>query len=207
MRLCLTICKGLDPELQYNQRTSIAMRELGKLTGISPMRLEYMLRGYTGTIGGYSLAVADSLVRQATGEEGIPARPDQYPALSAILRNPNTNGYLQDFYKIKQASDRYVMGYNKLVKEGRLDDLELYVKARGTLKDSRQSVLAIDRWLANWRKQRDQILSSDLTAEEKQEYLEKLQLELDMRLAVIPELREFVDIPASFMETVGTIFR
>ena len=55
--------QGLDPELQYNQRTSIAMRELGKLTGISPMRLEYMLRGYTGTIGGYSLAVADSLVR------------------------------------------------------------------------------------------------------------------------------------------------
>ena len=199
--------QALDPELQYNQRTSLAMREVGKLTGISPMKLEYMLRGYTGTIGGYALAVTDSLVRQATGEEGIPARPDQYPALNAILRNPNTNGYLQDFYKIKRASDRYVMGYNKLVKEGRLDDLELYVKARGTLKESRQSVLAIDRWLANWRKQRDQILASDLTAEEKQEYMKKLQLELDMRLAVIPELRDYVEIPANFAETVSMILR
>lgn len=199
--------QALDPELQYNQRTSIAMREVGKLIGMSPMKLEYMLRGYTGTIGGYTLAIADSLTRQVTGEEGIPARLDQFPAFNAILRNPNTNGYLQDFYQIKRASDRYIQGYNKLVKDNRLDDLLLYEQSRGTLKASRDTVLAIDRYLADWRSRRDRILTSSLPPKEKQEAIKKLQLELDKRLAVVPSLRENIDVPANFVETVSTILR
>ena len=57
-------------------------------------------------------------------------------------------------------------------------------------------VRAIDRYLANWRERRDRIIRNEnLSLTVKSDMLRDLELERDMRLAMIPELRKKANIP------------
>jgi hypothetical protein len=63
--------QDLEPMEQYRAYTSDAMIALGRKMNISPLKAEYLVRGYFGTLGNWSLAMADNMVGdiQGTGEE------------------------------------------------------------------------------------------------------------------------------------------
>ena len=54
--------QNVDPGQQFNYYTSDAVRIAAQSMGISPMKMEHVLRGYLGTLGTYSLAAADSMI-------------------------------------------------------------------------------------------------------------------------------------------------
>lgn len=56
---------AVKAEARYNEQTSLLMRELEEISGLSPKQLEHLLIGYTGTMGSYVMAAADGLIRAA----------------------------------------------------------------------------------------------------------------------------------------------
>jgi hypothetical protein len=61
-------------------------------------------------------------------------------------------------------------------------------------------VRAIDRYLANWRERRDRLMRNEnISLTVKSDMLRDLELERDMRLAMIPELRKKANIPVITM--------
>ena len=185
----------LPPELQYNQSTTEFAKALGDRLNISPIKIDYVLRGYGGTIGSYVLDSVDSVLKETTGNGFIPPRVDQIPVLKAFVRNPEAQGYVQQFYELRRLTDSYVQAVNKLKDEGRLDELEVYMKANRGLAQVTGRVRALNRYMENWRNKRDKILYSDMSGARKKELIKQLTAERDQRLAVVPELRDNADIP------------
>lgn len=60
--------ENVEPSEQYTYYTSMTARAAGKVLGISPMKMDHVIRGYLGTFGTYSLAVSDAMIRAATDE-------------------------------------------------------------------------------------------------------------------------------------------
>jgi len=57
-------------------------------------------------------------------------------------------------------------------------------------------VRSIERYLDNWRKRRDRLMRDEnISVTVKSDMLRELELERDMRLAMVPELRKKANIP------------
>lgn len=61
--------ENVEPTEQFTFYTSETVREAAQAMGISPIKMEHVIRGYTGTLGTYSLAASDAMIRAATEPE------------------------------------------------------------------------------------------------------------------------------------------
>lgn len=114
--------QNLEPRARYNEQTSLTMRALGDALNMSPKKLEYAWRGYTGTIGAYVMAISDALVRQAGNYGETPTmRADQIPLLSSVYQGSaparNTQD-MQDFYALLDDAMEAKQTFNHYLKNG-----------------------------------------------------------------------------------------
>jgi hypothetical protein len=113
---------GLEAGYQANPQTNELARLIGEQLGISPMKIEYVLKGYTGTLGGYALSVIDSMVRTATGSPYIPNNAfnnptnwAQLPVFKRLLVDSNQMGGLQQqFYELRGEVNNYRLPVNNI---------------------------------------------------------------------------------------------
>ena len=194
----------LAPGYQASPQTNELARIIGEAINVSPTKIEYVLNGYTGTLGGYMLDVIDSLTRTATGSPYIPnnifSNPTnfaQYPLIRRlVVDNKKMGGLQQQFYELRGEVDSAVQTLNSLRKQGRFDELKAYKSDVKGLINVKGRVRALERYLANWRKRRDRLMNrTDISVLMKAELLQDLETERDRRLAFIPELRKKANVP------------
>ena len=149
------------------------------------------MRGYGGTIGTYLLSLTDTLVRTQTDRDIIMPRIENAPFFRRFIQTEMGGGLQQQFYELREESNRYIQTVNKLKKDGRIDDLRAYMQNNAGVARTRPQILALDRYMSNWRTRRDRVLNSKtITPQQKKEILEQMEVDRDMRLAYMPELRE-----------------
>ena len=183
--------EGLEPALQSRYSTNEFARVIGEAIGVSPIKLEYLMRGYGGTIGTYLLSLTDTLVRTQTDRDIIMPRIENAPFFRRFIQTEMGGGLQQQFYELREESNRYIQTVNKLKKDGRIDDLRAYMQNNAGVARTRPQILALDRYMSNWRTRRDRVLNSKtITPQQKKEILEQMEVERDIRLAYMPELRE-----------------
>ena len=92
-----------SPEGQYSPWTSESMKQLAEAMPDSapdwmrsPKRLEYLMKGYFGTLGGYALGVADNMTRYAVD---APAAPEQTLGKTPVIKR---------FYSDELTSNKHV---------------------------------------------------------------------------------------------------
>jgi len=194
------------PAYQTRESTNELFRLIGEQFNISPIKLEYIFKGYTGTLGGYALTITDALARSVTGTPLMPPNIKQIPVVGRFVGNQERMGGLQQqFYKLREEVNTAVTTMNSLREDGRMDELYAYRNQVQGLLNAKGQVRAIERYMRNWRKRRDRILNrTDINANVRSDMLLDLQIERDKRLAMIPELRQKADIPP---DTVGVILR
>ena len=193
-----------EPGYQSSPQTNELFRVIGEAFNISPTKIEHVISGYTGTLGGYMLDVVDSLTRTATGSPYIPnnifSNPTnfaQYPLIKRlVVDNKKMGGLQQQFYELRGEVDRAVSTINNLKKEKRFDELRAYKSDVKGLMNVKGRVRALERYLDNWRKKRDRLMRrTDISVMVKAEMLQDLEAERDKRLAFIPELRKKANVP------------
>ena len=187
----------LEPALQQRASTNEVARQLGETFNISPIKIEHIVRGYTGTLGGYVLDVIDAVARGVTGTPITPPNITQIPVINRLLVNADRSGGIQQqYYELRNDVDRAVQTLNKLRKEGRMNEYSAYRSSNQGVLNVKAQVRAIDRYLENWRRRRDQLLrNEDMSAFVKTDLLEELEAERDRRLAIVPELRKKANVP------------
>ena len=75
------------PEARYNERTTEIAKGMGEWLGTSPKQLEHLWEGYTGTMGGYILAVSDMVARRMVDAPGRASiDPGQVVGLKSFYR-------------------------------------------------------------------------------------------------------------------------
>ena len=183
--------ESIEPSEQYRETTNELARLLGQAFNISPLKIDYTLRGYGGTLGTYVLSLLDATLRQFTGRDYITPRIDQMPLLKRFLASPIGGGLQQQFYELRSESDKAIATINILKERGLVEKYLAYSRNNQGLLATRQQVLALDRWMTNWRDRRDAILrDKTMDADIKKDLLQQLELDRNMRLMYLPELTE-----------------
>ena len=187
----------LEPGLQARPGTNQLFKNVGETFNLSPIKIEHVFKGYTGTLGGYVLDVIDAVTRGVTGEPYLPPDINTVPVLSRFLINADRGGGLQQqFYELRDEVRRVVQSTNKLRKAGRLDELASYRATNLDVLNVKGTVNALNRYLENWRMRRDNLLQrDDISAFAKRDLLDQLIAERDQRLSIVPELRKRANIP------------
>jgi len=186
--------EGLEPAFQTRETTNELARVIGETFNISPIKLEYALRGYGGTLGTYLLSVIDATLRQFTGRDMISPRIDQMPVLKRFLATPQGGGLQQEFYELRAESNKVIQTINKLKDKGLIDEYLAYrVNNEGAVR-TRSQILALDRYMKKFRDRRDAIYRNDtLTKKQKAELLEQLEFDRNLRLSKVPNLRREIE--------------
>ena len=186
--------EGLEPAFQTRETTNELARIIGETFNISPIKLEYALRGYGGTLGTYLLSVIDATLRQFTGRDMISPRIDQMPVLKRFLATPQGGGLQQEFYELRAESNKVIQTINKLKDKGLIDEYLAYrVNNEGAVR-TRSQILALDRYMKKFRDRRDAIYRNDtLTKKQKAELLEQLEFDRNLRLSKVPNLRREIE--------------
>ena len=188
----------LERGLQARPSSNELLRVIGETFNISPAKLEHVLRGYTGTLGGYVLDIADVTARAVTGTPLIPPDLNSVPVLRRLLIDLDRSGggLQQQFYELRGEVDTVVQTMNKLRENERFDEYSAYRSNMQGVLNIKGQVRSIERYLDNYRKRRDRLLKrTDISALAKSELLKQMELERDRRLAIVPELRDRANIP------------
>ena len=195
------IDSGVATGLQDRVGTSQIAKFVGSELGISPIKIDHVLNGYGGTIGGYALSLIDTLLRSkmVTGDEAskMPAlRSYEYPLIKRFFASKEGSGLKEDAYDLYREINKIVNTSNKLKREGRVDELQSYLSSRQHILNLKSPVYSVKKRLDIVRKQREKVLRADLSAERKKEMLEDLDAELNEYLKVIPQLKKQANLPA-----------
>jgi hypothetical protein len=181
--------KNADPSEQFTSGTSEIAKLFGKV-GISPLKVDHIIRGYTGMVGAIALDVTDAVADPNRASKPI----NKMPQISTFMYDPSGRGYKSEFYRFRESVDQVVDTVNLFKREGRVQELHDYLdEDKLKLYAMRGVTTKVEQQLSSLRKYRG-IINADqeLSGSEKQEMIKEIQAqEKELLLMVnIPKLRE-----------------
>jgi len=184
------------PAYQQRQSTNEVARLMGELIDVSPIKIEHVFRGYTGSLGGYVLDITDVLARMITGTPIMPPNINDIPVIKRLFFDLDKSGGLQQqFYELREIVSGAVITMNDLREQGRLDEYYAYREHSKGIFGVKSQVNALNRYMSNWRKRRDLVIRrTDISAMEKSDIIRQLELDRDRRLAIVPALRRHANV-------------
>ena len=198
----------ITPGLQTTVNTPEFIADVGELLNISPMKIDHVVRGYTGTLGSYAVGLADALYRStidgALGDDiGFAgARPSKNisstPYGGASLAERKAGGLRSDVYDMYYDIQEVVRTMNDLQDAGgRINELRAYIASRSAVLALQKDVYYLRNRMTRARQEKEQILAADIDPKEKQKLMEQIDASINDELkAVVPELKRLRDAPA-----------
>lgn len=177
----------VQPNQQYSTSTPEWIKGLAKMMPEaapewmrSPLRLQHMIEGYTGSMGQYVVSTSDAMYNSLFTNKVMPAKREyDMPVIKAFVRGGESNDkYVDRLYQMSEKAGRFY-GTLKAYKDQKM--MEEY----RTFKQENASVLAarrsIDKSVARMQKLNKQtkaIYANDnMTPEAKREALDKLTVQ------------------------------
>lgn len=104
--------RRLPTEMRYNSSTTEFSKMVGKATGLSPVKLDNTIRGYTGTLG-MLLAQAPDIFFES--KQNLPSRPatERVMVRDFFLNDMNMNRTSEEFYELVNTAQQQHAGYGK----------------------------------------------------------------------------------------------
>lgn len=118
-----------EPGERYNDRTTELVKSIGKATNISPVKLEYLIRGYTGSVPLAVVSLANPVVR--SGETGAPpeGRSSELPLIGSFFQPKDASGLVSKAYKDVEEIGKVKETWKKMEEEGRYKEADAYLNA------------------------------------------------------------------------------
>lgn len=188
---------GLENKItseQFTNNTSELAKFLGKAGVISPVNIDHLIKGYTGTTGGLMLQATSAAVNVGsnvpTPEKSLQDTLASTPGLSAFFVREHGAAMKNDYYELRGEVDKAVATYNNMIKTGRAEDAKEFYAENKDIFAVKTQVNTIERQLTKLR-DRSKIIfaSTKMSSEEKGAELERIKQTEDRMLANINDLR------------------
>ena len=197
----------ITPGLQTTVNTPEFIADVGEVLNISPMKIDHVVRGYTGTLGSYAVSLTDSLYRAtidgALGDDvGFAgARPSknifEFPLWRRFFGKREGGGLRADVYDMYYDIQEVVRTMSELEDAGRINELRAYIASRSAVLALQNDVYYLRNRMTRARQEKEQILAADIDPKEKQKLMEQIDASINDELkAVVPELKRLRDAPA-----------
>lgn len=179
---------------QFTNNTSELAKFLGKAGIISPVNIDHLIKGYTGTTGGLMLQATSAAVNIGSNvpapEKSLQDTLASTPGLSAFFVREHGAALKNDYYELRGEVDKAVATYNNMNKTGRTEEAKEFYGENKELFAVKNQVNTIERQLTKLR-DRSKIIyaSTKMSSEEKGAELERIKSMEDRMLANINDLR------------------
>jgi len=182
--------KQLLPEEQYRANTTEAAKALGSGLGISPIKIEALVSGYTGTMGlAFLQALSFGVPSKETPEQAV-KRLSEYPVVGGVFQPNDAGGIVNSVYERMNEALQVKATVNKLLEEGKVQEAQALMTKRGT--EYMQAELANTfKTNMNMLTQAERaVAASKMTPEAKREQLDKIR---KMKIGLANATREISD--------------
>jgi hypothetical protein len=159
------------PEFQVGPGTSKVAEILGKQLGMSPMKIDHILKGYTGTMGTYMVDATDLVMEQFGDGAKANKRFEQLPIIKRFALDPEARGTVTAYYELKDAVDTFTRTSNLLEKTSKPEEFVKYVKENAGVFGVKDYVLDLEKEMKELREMRQTITSSSMDGEQKKNLL------------------------------------
>jgi hypothetical protein len=163
------------PEYRFRDNTSELAKSIGQLTGTSPLKIENLIRGYTGSMG---TALAQSL-NFAMPTEGTPEKAAKRLSDAAVigpLFQPNdAGGIIGATYDRVAEIQQVQKTYNEMLQQGRAAEARAFMQERS--EELAKAAIAgnVQQQLGSITKAMNAIKASNMPPDEKREQLDRMQ--------------------------------
>ena len=213
----------------YNPYTNMVTRVLGdKLSKIpmvnkldfltSPMKLEYMIRQYMGTIGGYGMLLADRVTREVMDENIVGTQADfgsfsqpisartfaNLPVIGDLFTDPaKGGGYQEDLYEMQEKLDKLVTTLGQIDENRGPQASRDFEKEHPEMFRNKRRLQYFDRRMKHYREERDRLFNrTDLSDEDKRNHLFRMFETRDDMLEEVVDLMADIRKDRSFLDQV-----
>jgi hypothetical protein len=156
---------------QVGPGTSKAFEAFGAMTGLSPMKVEHLYKGYTGTMGMYLVDVVDSILNAASNNPNATKRFEQLPVIKRFALDPEARGNVTQYYELKNSVDTTVRTMNLLEKTARPEDFSNYIQQNIGYLANKDYVRDLEKSMKELREMRTAIRSSGMSGDDKRDSL------------------------------------
>jgi hypothetical protein len=168
------IGKGLEnvaDKYQIGPSTSRVAQLLGDSVNYSPMKIDHLIKGYTGTIGSYASDLFDMMYDMGADAPKASKRFEQMPVIKRFLVDPEARGTVTAYYKLKDDVDQAVRTTNLLERSNNFEEGTKYTLENLRLLATDDYVKDIEKDMKDYREMRQQIMASPMSADTKRDLL------------------------------------
>lgn len=129
--------KETDDEafMRYRDNTTDLAKQIGNIFNVSPLKIEHLVNGYTGSIGVALMgmaSIATSAVKPI-GPEGAERKLSQTPVIGTLFQANDASGIIDAAYELMKEVREANHTYKALIEKGRTDEAQAYVKEKAEL--------------------------------------------------------------------------
>ena len=163
--------EGIAPEYQVGPNTSAVAAQIGSALGISPMKLDHIIGGYTGTMGMYMVSALDSVMNMNDDSPNASKRFEQMPIIKRFALDPEARGTVTSYYELKNAADQAVRTSNLLERTMNFEEKGEFMRDNIKMLASKDYILDMEKTMKEFRQMQVMIRSSKMDADAKRDAL------------------------------------
>lgn len=161
----------VEPKFQVSPGTSKTAEYIGGLLNLSPLKVDQLIKGYTGTIGGYVTDVVDSMANEFSDVPKASKRFEQLPVVKRFALDPEARGSVTQFYELQRSVDTVVRTMSLLEKTARPEEYAEYLQKNIGVLAVKDYVRDIEKSMKELRDMRRFINSTKIDADEKRDIM------------------------------------
>ena len=163
--------EGVAPEFQVEASTSGVAKRIGKAIGQSPIKVDHLISGYTGTMGMYMANLLNSVFDSQDDPTRASMRFEQLPVVKRFALDPNAKGTVTSFYDLKHRTDEMVRTINLLEKTGDFEGMARYQMENIKLLATKDYMKSLSKEMKDLNDLKSTIKSSKIDPDSKRDTL------------------------------------
>lgn len=163
--------QDVAPQFQVGPGTSKTAEYLGGVLNVSPLKLDQLIKGYTGTIGGYVTDVVDAMASEFSDVPKASKRFEQMPIVKRFALDPEARGSVTQFYELQKSVDTFVRTANLLEKTARPEEYAKYVQENLDMLAAKDYISGVEKGMKELREMKRMINTLDIPPDEKRDLL------------------------------------
>jgi hypothetical protein len=178
------------PEYQFRENTTEIAKTIGKVAGVSPIVLEQLVSGYTGTMGLAFLQAISTGIPSGTTPEKAYKRMSETPVIGGLFQSNDAGNIINETYERMNEFKQVKTTVDDLIKKGNKAEAMKLLQERGNEYAGAQLA---DKYISAMRQltQYEQaVRASDATPEKKRDQLDSIR---QMKIRISATVRGAAD--------------
>jgi hypothetical protein len=185
--------EGVAPEFQVGAGTSNLAKQLGKTFGQSPMMIDHLINGYTGTFGTYAVLALDSIMGTNGDSPKVAKRVEQMPFIKRFALDPEARGNVTAFYELKKSVDEIVRTSNFLERTMNFEDYAKYSQDTLKLLATQDYIKDLDKDMKEMNEMTATVRNSSMDSEKKRDIISAINNAQNNLTANIKTIKKLID--------------